>query len=104
MSTFLNLILVLPASSPSPVWKLMLMVGPFCRIDCTASQPPISTATSGTSHTSCTRQRERGGATASGKSGSTGGLSTIGLQSVPDEARVEGHRREHGQHDHRAER
>jgi hypothetical protein len=38
----------------------------------TASHPPMSTAISGTSHTICIRQRERGVATASGTSGEPG--------------------------------
>ncbi len=73
-STFLYLILVLPASRPSPVAKLMVMVGPLSNTALTASQPPISNATIGTSQTSCRRQRERGEAIASGMSGSLGEL------------------------------
>src|ERR1700761_2275677 len=105
MSTSLNLIFVLPASSPSPVLKLMVMVGPCCRIACAASQTPISTATTGTSQIHWTRQRERVTGTASGSpgGGESGGRDMCGLPCIPGQPRVERHRGEHRQYDDRAE-
>src|SRR5471032_2514181 len=104
MSTFLNLILVLPASRPSPVMKLIVMVGPLSSTALTASHPRISTATIGTSQISCTRQRLRGTATASGMSGGklSGGLDMTFPCPVPDQTRVERQCGKHGQHDDRA--
>src|SRR5579864_6648607 len=105
MSTFLNLILVLPASSPSPVAKVIVMVGPCSMTAFTASQQTISTAMIGTSQISCSRQRGRGVATASGisgESGRSGGLAMILLRQIPDQARVKRHRGKHGQNDDRA--
>src|SRR5262249_38165643 len=104
ISTSLYLILVLPASRPSAVLKVMVMTGPRSRTAFTASQPPTSTATMGTSQMSWGAKRRRGTATASGRSGAPGsGLSAMRLHRIPDQARIEALCREHGQHDHRAE-
>src|SRR5262249_47744033 len=104
ISTSLYLILVLPASRPSAVLKLMVMTGPRSRMARTASQPPTSTATMGTIQMSCGVKRRRGAATASGRSGNPGsGLSAMCLYRIPDQARIEGLGGEHGQHDHRPE-
>src|SRR6185369_5741324 len=101
ISTSLNFSLVLPASRPSAVLKVIVITGPLSSIDFTASQPPTSAAMSGISHTSCTVRRDFFTATASGMSFSLS--ATLILQGVPHQARVESHRREHGQHHHRAE-
>ena len=81
ISTSLYLSLVLPASRPSAVANVIVMVGPFSRIDLTASQPPTSAATSGISHTSCSERPDLGATTASGTSDRPGsfGVSAIFL-------------------------
>src|ERR1044071_6327180 len=106
ISTSLYLILVLPASRPSAVLKVMVMVGPCSSTAFTASQPPTSTATMGMSQMSCGVKRRLGTATASGRSwasGSCGLSATRGLHGVPDQARIEALGREHGQDHHRPE-
>src|SRR5882672_817658 len=93
-STSLYLILVLPASRPSAVLKLIVMTGPRSSTLLTASQPPTSAATSGISHTSCSERGDFGTATASGMSGGSdlyGVSATFVLHGIPDQARVEGH-------------
>ncbi len=52
ISTSLNLILVFPASSPSADLKVTVICGPFSVKAFTTSQPPMSAATTGTTHTS----------------------------------------------------
>src|SRR6266542_2641002 len=107
ISTSLYLIFVLPASRPSAVLKVMVIVGPRSRIALAASQPPTSTATMGMIQMSCGVKRRLGTATASGRScasGSCGLSATRRLHWVPDQARIEALRREHRQHHHGAER
>src|SRR4029077_17433476 len=96
--TSLYLILVLPASRPSAVLKVMVMVGPCSSTAFTASQPPTSTATMGMSQMSCGVKRRLGTATASGRSwasGSCGLSATRCLHGVPNQARTEAPAPEH---------
>src|SRR5574338_41503 len=105
ISTSLNLILVLPASSPSALLKVMVITGPCSRMDFTASQPPMRAATMGTSQTSCRDHLDFGATSASGKadgSGRGGASGIVVLHGIPDQARVEAHRRKHRQYHHGA--
>src|SRR5882672_1210689 len=95
--TSLYFSLVLPASMPSALLKRMVMVGPRSSTAFTPSQPASSAATKGTSHTAGSDQRARLAATASGVSAGCMALR------VPDEARIETHRRQHGEHHDRGE-
>src|SRR5205814_6609762 len=101
-SMSLYLILVLPACRPSAVRKLMMMTLPRSSQWLTASQAPMASATAGTSHTSGSVRPERGAASACGM-GSGGGALLMFLDRIPDQARIEAHRRHHRQHHHRAE-
>src|SRR5262249_24465365 len=95
--TSLYLSLVLPAWMPSAFLKRTVMVGPRSSTILTTSHPASSAATSGTSHTARRCQRVRPATTAWGIS--VGSIATR----VPDQARIEAHRGEHGQHHHRGE-
>src|SRR5262249_52226777 len=99
--TSLYLSLVFPASMPSALLNLMVMVGPRSRRVLTPSQPASSAAMSGTSHTAGRCQRARPAGTAWGISECISeGCIALG---VPDEARIEAHRGEHGEHHDRGE-
>ena len=50
-STSLNLIFVLPASSPSAVENVRVTTGPFSLMALNTSHPPTRSATMGTIHT-----------------------------------------------------
>src|SRR2546422_5602688 len=102
-SMSLYLILVLPACSPSAVRKLMRITVPRSSQWLTASQPPMASATAGTSQTSGSERPDFGAARACGMCSGGGGLLTRAFHGVPDQARVEARRRAHRQHDHRAE-
>ena len=71
-STSLYLILVLPASRPSAVTKVIEISGPLSSIALIASQPPTSTATIGINQTICSVRVDFGATAASGTSGSSG--------------------------------
>ena len=105
-STLLYLIRVLPASIPSAVLKLMVMVGPRPSKEWSASHPPISAAMAGISHTKETDQRRGGVGNASGicdSSGMRGVSLMVGRQGVPNQTRIEVECREHSQNNHRTE-
>src|SRR5262245_37405884 len=83
----------------------MVILGPWPRILVTATQTPATAATIGTSHTSERRVRRLATARASGTGGSSGISHLSRALRIPDEPRVEGLDREHGQHhDGREER
>src|SRR5690606_17405793 len=104
ISTSLYLIAALPASRPSAFWKTMLMTGPCSRMDFTASQPPMSAATKGTSQTSCGFQRDLGVVAASGRADRSGwGSGIVVLHGVPDQAGIKAQCREQRQHHHAPE-
>src|SRR5438034_974187 len=106
-STFLYLIFVLPASSPSAVLKVIVIVGPLSRTAFTASQPPTSAATIGISHTRDSDPRRFGTTSAGGMSSmlkSSGVLAIVSPHWIPHEPRIKRLRREHRHHHHRTER
>src|SRR5262252_4522654 len=117
MSTSLYLTLVLPASRPVAVLNTIAMVGPRLSTASIASHAPTATATMGTTQTTRPQRQRPAVARASGTSscvpsGSCGGSSAtrlllggcVGpLARVPDQARIEAVRGEHGEHDHGAE-
>src|SRR5262245_41967042 len=100
-STDLYLTLVLPASRPSAVLKVIVIVGPLSMMPLTTSQPPINAAMIGINQINCTDQPRLRTARASGRSvrsKSGGGLFlTVSLR-VPDQLGFELHRRNHRQH------
>src|SRR5574341_1121671 len=102
-STFLYLIFVLPASRPSAVLKVIVIVGPRSWIAFTASHPPITTATIGISQTIENNPRRFGATAASGTSKSRGALAIGPPQRIPNEARVKTLRREHREDHDRSE-
>src|SRR5690242_17831991 len=106
MSTFLYLIFVFPASRPSAVLKLIVIVGPRSQMALITSTPPINAATIGMSQTSWgthARLRPAAARGMSEKSRPPGGSSMARPPPIPDQTRVERHRREHGDHDDRPE-
>src|SRR5215471_8688901 len=102
-STPLKWIDVLPASSPSAVWKTIVIVGPSARIRVTATQAPTTAATIGTIHTSDRRVLRLPRCFDSGTGGSgasaSGMSDLVGARRVPDQAWIEGldgeHREDH---------
>src|SRR3982751_3003923 len=106
ISTFLYLILVLPASKPSAVLKLIVIVGPRSSTAFTPSQAPMIKATAGINQTSETVQPRFRATAASGISkisGSTGVRSMVPPHGIPNESWVKRLRGKHRQHHDRAE-
>src|SRR5258706_266237 len=107
ISTFLYLILVLPASSPSAVLNEIAIIVPRSRIDLTTIHPPITAATSGSTHTSGSECCRRGcDGSASGMASRSAPCGASAMRSpfgLPDQAGIERHRSHHGQHHHRRE-
>src|SRR6476661_2311047 len=106
ISTSLYFTRVLPASMPSAVLNRIVTVGPCDITARTASQPPITAAMSGSSHTHWNPQRRFGAASASGISGNSGrsAMTFLPVSRIPDQPRIEAHRSEYRQHDDSAER
>src|SRR5713101_2740356 len=103
MVTSLYLTKVLPASMPSADLKTMVMVGPSVTIRWTAM--PMATAAARIGMIQMTEKRARfGGSTvACGSAPGPVGSGTVALEAparVPDQARVEGLHRQHGEHHH----
>src|SRR6266568_4062535 len=106
MVTSLYLTRVLPASMPSAALKMMLMVGPSLRMRWTAI--PMATTAARTGMIQMTEIRPRFGGTtvACGRRSRSPGSAMMKLPlacGIPDQAGIEGLRREHGQHHHHHE-
>src|SRR5499433_430378 len=103
--TSLYLTSVLPASIPSATLNMMVMVGPSVRIRSTAIPTAINAARTGMIHTMEIRELlfETTVACASSSRSPSAMLSLPGRTGIPDETRVERHRRQHGQDDHGGE-
>src|SRR5690349_20966359 len=100
MSTDLCLILVLPASMPSPETKRMVIVGPCSQKVLSAMKPPTRAATMGTIQMNCSERGPGLRSTACGMSS----CSAMRLrQRVPGEPRIEAVGGEHGEDHHRGE-
>src|SRR5690606_12735439 len=102
MTTFLYFTCVLLASRPSAVSKLTVICGPEESQFCTSMEKPTRAAAMGTSQTS---EMRTGLCLISGvparESGRLG-LSDIVFLCIPDQSRIEAHRRQHCQHHHQA--
>src|SRR5258708_3456654 len=85
-STSLCLILVLPASSPSTLAKLMAMIGPRSDSVRQPSQPAASAAISGSSQMIDTRWRTRSAEFAEGKGTSS---AIVNLRGIPHQTWIE---------------
>src|SRR5260370_41325356 len=97
MSTSLYLMRVLWASRPSALRKRMVMRGPVSITCWKRSHAPTSAATIGMIQMGCSQRTPALRGTACGISDSL----TVAVQRIPDEPRVEAHRREHGEEHHR---
>src|SRR4051794_26071584 len=122
ITTSLYLTCVLPGSRPSALLKLMVTAGPRSVIDFTTSAMPMSAAISGTTQTREGSQPRRGSTPGSGASGRSGGVAgpcglfmrrlrngaghrrAAAFEVVPDQSRVELHRRQHCQDHYATER
>src|ERR1700758_5621690 len=106
MFTSLYLMKVLPASMPSAAVNTMMIVGPSLRMRCTAI--PIATIAARIGMIQMIEMRVRFGGTTVA-CGISSGLEGSAIQClpfarrIPEQTRVEGLCREHGQHDHRHE-
>src|SRR5437867_4284768 len=106
MLTSLYFTEVLPASRPSAALKTMVMVGPSLRMRCTAMPMATTAARIGMIHTTEIRARLPGTTVACGTLGRSGPSAIVSspfAAGMPDQAGVEGRRRDHRQHAHRRE-
>src|SRR5215467_3974910 len=102
--TSLYLTSVFPASIPSATLNMMVMVGPSVRIRSTAIPRAMTAARMGMIHTMEIRELFRDTVACASSSRSPSAMFALpGRASIPDETGVEGHRRQHGQDDHRSE-
>src|SRR5215831_5582825 len=103
--TSLYLTSVFPASIPSATFKRMVMVGPSVRIRSTAIPTAITAARMGMIHTMEIRELffETTVACATSSRSPSAMIALPGRAGIPDKARVERHRRQHGQDDHGGE-
>src|SRR5262245_7738885 len=102
MFTSLYLTNVLPASITCAARKVMVMVGPSLKMRWTAIPMATTAARMGMIHTTEIRARRLGTTVASGMSGcsrSSAMASWPSASGIPDQARVEGLRGDHRQHD-----
>src|SRR5262249_25929293 len=107
ISTDLWRIFVLPASMPSALSNWIVTVGPFSSTCLTAIHPPTSRALTGMIQTKGDERLPGSLAYACGISSLCGaGFSSLMafVERIPDEARVEAHGGEHGEHHDGAER
>src|SRR5271167_767946 len=94
---------VLPASTPDALLTTMLIVGPALRMRCTAIPMATTAARIGMIHTTDIRKPFCRDTLASGRllrSFSLGIAKFVRVCGIPDQARVEGFGREHGQYHH----
>src|SRR5882724_5040486 len=107
MFTSLYLTKVLPASTPGADLKTIVMVGPSLRIRWIAIPMATTAARIGIIQTMEIRWRLGGTTVACGRL-SRSVLSAMAVRlargRIPDQARVEGLRRDHREHDHRREK
>src|SRR5271170_4590806 len=106
MVTSLYLMKVLPASTPSAALKAMVMVGPSFRARWIAMPRAITAARIGMIHTTEMRRRFLRSRVASGSSFnsvSLGMTHLVRFSGIPDQTRIEGLGRQHGEHHHRRE-
>src|SRR5262249_37613939 len=103
--TSLYLTSVFPASIPSPTLNIMVMVGPSVRMRSTAIPTAITAARMGMIHTIEMRELffETTVACAPSSRSPSAMFALLRRAGIPDETGVEGHRRQHGQDDHRGE-
>src|SRR5499433_265451 len=103
--TSLYLTSVFPASIPSATLNMMVMVGPSVRMRSTAIPIAITAARMGMIHTIEMRELffETTVACASSSRSPSAMFALLRRAGIPDETGLEGHRRQHGQDDHRGE-
>src|SRR5215813_10935976 len=103
--TSLYLTSVFPASIPSATLNMMVMVGPSVRMRSTAIPTAITAARMGMIHTIEMRELffETTVPCASSSRSPSAMFALPGRARIPDETGVKGHRRQHGQDDHRGE-